>query len=98
MKRGLVAESDLWKWSSFRSYAYGEPGEQLGCQSSTTPSRVSLERRNKLLSKENGYIIAHGWDKLEIPGKTVDNLKDAIALYMALWKCNSVQPTLAVRC
>ena len=25
MKRGLVAEPDQWKWSSFRSYAYGEP-------------------------------------------------------------------------
>lgn len=26
VKRGLVTEPDQWKWSSFRSYAYGEPG------------------------------------------------------------------------
>ena len=24
--RGLVLEPDQWRWSSFRSYAYGEPG------------------------------------------------------------------------
>lgn len=24
--RGLVSEPDQWQWSSFRSYAYGEPG------------------------------------------------------------------------
>jgi len=27
VKRGLVEEPDQWKWSSFRSYAYGEPGQ-----------------------------------------------------------------------
>jgi len=26
VKRGLVAEPEQWAWSSFRSYAYGEPG------------------------------------------------------------------------
>jgi len=26
VKRGLVFEPDQWPWSSFRSYAYGEPG------------------------------------------------------------------------
>ncbi len=26
VKRGLVASPELWKWSSFRSYALGEPG------------------------------------------------------------------------
>ena len=26
VKRGLVSEADQWEWSSFRSYAYGEPG------------------------------------------------------------------------
>jgi putative transposase len=26
VKRGLVAEPDQWRWSSFRSYAYGEVG------------------------------------------------------------------------
>lgn len=26
VKRGLVAEPDQWRWSSFRSYAYGESG------------------------------------------------------------------------
>ena len=26
VKRGLVTEPDQWRWSSFRSYAYGEPG------------------------------------------------------------------------
>jgi len=31
--------------------------------------RVSLERRNRLFSKGNGSIIAHGSDKMEIPAK-----------------------------
>ncbi len=26
VKRGLVEKPDQWKWSSFRSYAYKEPG------------------------------------------------------------------------
>ena len=26
VKRGLVARPELWRWSSFRHYAYGEPG------------------------------------------------------------------------
>jgi putative transposase len=26
VKRGLVRTPDAWRWSSFRSYAYGEPG------------------------------------------------------------------------
>jgi putative transposase len=26
VKRGLVAEPDQWAWSSYRAYAYGEPG------------------------------------------------------------------------
>ena len=26
VQRGLVAEPEQWAWSSFRSYAYGEPG------------------------------------------------------------------------
>ena len=26
VKRGLVVEPDQWRWSSFRSYAYGEAG------------------------------------------------------------------------
>jgi putative transposase len=26
VKRGLVAEPDQWRWSSFRFYAYGETG------------------------------------------------------------------------
>jgi len=26
VKRGLVASPELWRWSSFRYYAYGEPG------------------------------------------------------------------------
>ena len=26
VKRGLVTEPDQWLWSSFRSYAYHEPG------------------------------------------------------------------------
>ena len=26
VRRGLVLESDQWPWSSFRFYAYGEPG------------------------------------------------------------------------
>jgi len=27
VKRGLVAEPDQWVWSSYRSYAYGDPGK-----------------------------------------------------------------------
>ena len=27
VKRGLVREPEQWAWSSFRSYAYGEPGK-----------------------------------------------------------------------
>ncbi|MGH9511555.1 MAG: REP-associated tyrosine transposase [Terriglobales bacterium] len=27
VKRGLVIEPEQWTWSSFRNYAYGEPGE-----------------------------------------------------------------------
>jgi putative transposase len=27
VKRGLVASPELWRWSSYRSYAYGESGE-----------------------------------------------------------------------
>ncbi len=26
VKRGLVVSPELWKWSSFRNYAFGEPG------------------------------------------------------------------------
>jgi putative transposase len=26
VKRGLVLEPEQWAWSSYRSYAYGEPG------------------------------------------------------------------------
>ncbi len=26
VRRGLVASAELWAWSSFRAYAYGEPG------------------------------------------------------------------------
>jgi hypothetical protein len=26
VKRGLVAEPEQWRWSSYRSYAFGEPG------------------------------------------------------------------------
>jgi len=29
VQRGLVTEPDQWKWSSFRHYAYGEPGPVL---------------------------------------------------------------------
>ena len=33
VKRGLVAKPEQWKWSSFRSYAYGEPGAvRINCQ------------------------------------------------------------------
>ena len=29
VKRGPVLELDQWKWSSYRSYAFGEPGPVL---------------------------------------------------------------------
>lgn len=33
VKRGLVEQPDQWKWSSFRSYYYGEPGPlRVNCQ------------------------------------------------------------------
>jgi putative transposase len=33
VNRGLVAEPDKWKWSSYRSYAYGEAGMvRINCQ------------------------------------------------------------------
>jgi putative transposase len=33
VKRGLVAQPEQWKWSSYRSYAYGEPGSvRINCQ------------------------------------------------------------------
>jgi hypothetical protein len=33
VKRGLVARPEEWKWSSYRSYAYGEPGlVRINCQ------------------------------------------------------------------
>jgi hypothetical protein len=38
----------------------GRTGKLWGCRSSTTPSRVSLEGRNRLFSKGYGSIIAHG--------------------------------------
>jgi hypothetical protein len=42
--------------------------DQWGCRSSTLPSRVSLERRNRLLSKGNELILAGRRDKMEISG------------------------------
>ena len=33
VRRGLLAKPDQWKWSSFRSYAYGEVGPvSINCQ------------------------------------------------------------------
>jgi len=42
-------------------------GEQRGCQSSTTPSRGSLERRIMLFSREERHILSQFRDKMEIP-------------------------------
>ena len=49
VKRGLVAKPDQWKWSSFRSYAYGEVGTvRINCQEwplqlKVAPSRVQSD-------------------------------------------------------
>jgi hypothetical protein len=45
----------------------GRSGEQRRCRSSTTPSKASLERKNRLFSKGSGGMIAHLRDKMEIP-------------------------------
>ena len=47
----------------------GRSGEQRRCRSSTTPSKASLERENKLFSKGNGGMIARLRDIMEISGK-----------------------------
>src|SRR3982751_5128165 len=44
----------------------GRSGEQRRCRSSTTPSKGSLERKNRLFSKGNGGIIARRRDIMEI--------------------------------
>jgi hypothetical protein len=48
----------------------GQTGEQWRCQSSTTPSRGSLERRIMLLPRGRGHILTQFRDKMEIPGNT----------------------------
>jgi len=45
----------------------GRSGEQRGCRSSITPSKASLERKNRLFSKGSGGMIAHLRGKMEIP-------------------------------
>ena len=46
VKRGLVAEPDQWAWSSFRSYAYGEPGKvRINCQE--WPLKIKQRPREK---------------------------------------------------
>jgi len=53
------------------AHFWGGPESKWECRTSTRPSRVSLERRSRLLSKGKGYIITHGWDKIEIPAKSL---------------------------
>jgi putative transposase len=46
VKRGLVAEPDQWRWSSFRSYAYGEPGEvRINCQEWPLEIKRTMEKK-----------------------------------------------------
>ncbi len=40
VKRGLVIESDQWRWSSFRNYAYDEPGPVLINEALTARMRI----------------------------------------------------------
>jgi hypothetical protein len=47
----------------------GQTGEQWRCQSSTTPSRSSLEIRIMLFSRGEGHILTQVRNKMEIPVK-----------------------------
>jgi hypothetical protein len=67
--KGMAMRDEVCAQAPGASTLLGRTGEQWGCRTSTTPSRVSLERRNRLFSKGNGSILAHGWDKMEIPAK-----------------------------
>ena len=44
VKRGLVSEPEEWRWSSFRSYLYGERG----------PVKVNEERQGTFKRSETG--------------------------------------------
>ena len=44
----------------------GRTEDQWGCRSSTLPSRVSLERKKRLLSKRNKLRLVGRRDKMEI--------------------------------
>jgi hypothetical protein len=54
------------------SRLWGRTEDQWGCRSSTLPSRVSLERRNRLLSKGSELTLLGRRDKMEISGKMID--------------------------
>jgi len=54
VRRGLVLEPEQWRWSSFRSYAYGESG----------PVLVNEPRRAELKCCEKQTFIA---EAVEIP-------------------------------
>lgn len=47
--------------------AIAQPQTREHGEHNTTPSRFSLERRNRLFPKDNDSIITHGWDKMAIP-------------------------------
>src|SRR5690348_3183225 len=40
VKRGLVTSPELWRWSSFRFYAFGEPGPVLIDQTTRAEMKV----------------------------------------------------------
>jgi|KBSMisStandDraft_5_1062788.scaffolds.fasta_scaffold133687_2 putative transposase len=56
VRRGLVLEPEQWRWSSFRSYAYGESG----------PVLVNEPRRAELKCCEKQTFIA---EAVEIPSR-----------------------------
>jgi len=49
VKRGLVLEAQQWSWSSFRHYAYGEPG----------PVVVNEQRIAQLRMREIAWYHQH---------------------------------------
>ena len=48
VKRGLVREPDQWKWSSFRAYAYAQPGA-VRVNSQEWPLEIKRRRRETFL-------------------------------------------------
>ena len=68
VKRGLALEPEQWAWSSFRYYAYGEPGAAL----------VNEQRPAQLRVRDREEFVA--WLPAAHPSKTA---KDGAARYLS---------------